>query len=147
MLSDGASFTVDASWILPVAHESVVNQGIRMVGAEGMMEVDTQDRGARGCLRQAIDGRPQTGSGMQTLNAGFFCEGRSPRGDITYSGYGIESIQQFAENVRFLCEGGSLSDLEGGYADGKDGFAATAIAAAVHASAEEGGLTLRVEEL
>lgn len=145
-LSTGASFTVDTSWILPEAHESVVNQGIRMVGTEGMMEVDTQDRGVRGCLREAVDGRPQPGPAMQTLNAGFFHEVADPRGGVRYAGYGIESIQRFVLDVAFLCGGGSLHALAGSYADGWDGFAATAVAAAVHASAGSGGAIVPVEE-
>jgi predicted dehydrogenase len=145
-LAQGASFTVDASWILPVAHESVVNQGIRIVGTEGMLEVDTQDRGARGCLRQAIDGRPQAGPAMHTLNPGFIYESRNALGEPTHSGYGIESIQQFAENLRLLGAGTPLDVLEGSYPDGGDGFASSAIAAAIHKSAEAGGAVVEVEE-
>lgn len=42
---NGASFTVDSSWILPDSFLSMVNQGIRDVGSNGIWEVDSQDRG------------------------------------------------------------------------------------------------------
>ena len=96
VLESGASFSIDTSWILPDTHEAIVNQGIRVVGTEGLLEVDTQDRGARGCLK---------GAGMQTLNLGFFKEQKDATGRSHYSGYGIESIQAFADNISRRAEG------------------------------------------
>jgi predicted dehydrogenase len=146
LLSSGASFVVDTSWILPDGHEAVVNQGLRVVGSEGMMEIDTQDRGARGCLTEPTDGRAQKGPGMQTLNVGFFKEGKDQKGRAQYSGYGIDSIQDFALNVNYLLEGGSLTDLEGTYASGHDGLEATKIAVAAHKSVAAGGAVIPVDE-
>ncbi len=144
MLRSGASFSTDVSWVLPEGHEGVVNQGIRVTGTDGMMEVDTQDRGARCCLRKPTDGRPQVGSGMQTPNLGFFRESRDKLGRPRYSGYGIESIQDFAENVSHLIAGGSLNDLRNTYASGRDGLEASRIAVAVHRSMEAGGALVDV---
>ena len=42
---DGKTITVDSSWIIPNSFSSIVNQQIRLVGTEGMQEVDSQDRG------------------------------------------------------------------------------------------------------
>lgn len=139
VLASGASFSIDVSWVLPEGHEGVVNQGIRVVGTDGMMEVDTQDRGARCCLRAPTDGRPQEGSGMQTPNLGFFRETRDSYGRPRYSGYGIESIQNFAENVSHLLRGGSMEAIRGMYAGGRDGLEASRIAVAVQQSLEAGG--------
>jgi predicted dehydrogenase len=141
VLKTGASFTVDTSWILPEVHEAIVNQGIRVVGSEGMLEVDTQDRGARGCYAA-----PPGSARMQTPNLGFFQENRERKGLPRFSGYGIESIQDFALNVAHLVDGGSLKDLAGAYAGGKDGLEATKIAVAVHESASAAGAVVCIPE-
>jgi predicted dehydrogenase len=128
---NGASFTVDTSWVLPDAFEAVVNQGIRIVGTEGLMEVDSQDRGAEVCTA--------TG-GQQTWNLGFFLEERDPSGRLRWGGYGIDSIAAFAHNVNFLLRGGSLEQLEGRYVDGRDARETTRIAVAAQQSLETGKL-------
>ncbi len=126
--SRGASVTFDTSWILPDGFEAVVNQGLRLVGTEGCYAVDSQDRGAESCL---------TGEGMRTYN-NHFIMGKTDRfGRTIYSGYGIDSLLDFVDNVTFLRKGGSLDRLQGTYPDGEDGLAATRIALAVHRSAEE----------
>jgi predicted dehydrogenase len=147
VLKNGASMTIDTSWILPNGFEAVVNQGIRIVGSEGMMEVDTQDRGARACLANPMDMHSGKEPVMQTFNFGFFAEGRNCKGQPSYRGYGIESIQDFADNLNHLLNGGSISDLAGMYADGNDGLEATRIAVAVHKSVEAGGAIIRLDNL
>jgi predicted dehydrogenase len=126
---NGSSFTVDTSWVLPDNFEAVVNQGIRVVGSEGIMEVDSQDRGASSCF---------TTEKMSTYNLGFFKEGKDKKGETVYSGYGIDSITDFAENVNHILEGGSLKNLDGKYANGNDGKEITKIAVGVHRSIEKG---------
>jgi len=134
----GASFSFDLSWILPDGFEAIVNQGIRIVGTEGLIEIDSQDRGSRVCT---------AGRGMESLNLGFFKETVDPRGRTTYGGYGIESICHFAELVGCLAEGVPLADLAGQYADGRDGLAATKITLAAHASAAEGGRVIELDAM
>jgi predicted dehydrogenase len=147
VFENGASFSIDSSWILPDAFEAIVNQGIRVVGTEGIMEVDTQDRGARCCARDLT--RPQRGksASMQTLNLGFFTESRDKHVRPLYGGYGIASIQDFAENVTHLLNGGTLVDLEGTYPSGRDGLEVTKIATAVHRSVETGGAVIFLDAL
>ncbi len=126
--SRGASITFDTAWILPDGFEAVVNQGVRLVGTEGCYSVDSQDRGTESCL---------TGEGMRTYNNHFIMKTKSKSGGDRYTGYGIESILDFADNLEFLAKGGSLDELEGRYPCGEDGLAATRIAVAVHRSAAE----------
>jgi predicted dehydrogenase len=134
--ADGASVSFDTSWILPRGFEAIVNQGIRLVGTAGLMEVDTQDRGARSCLE---------GEGMRTHNLGFFQEVPAPGGGTTYRGYGLDSIAHFVDNIAYLLDGGALAALAGSYPDGTDGLAATRIAAAVHESLDHGGTPVTLD--
>jgi predicted dehydrogenase len=126
----GATINFDTSWILPEGFEAMVNQGFRLVGDKGMAEVDSQDRGMRTCLK--------TG-GMQTHNLGFLQEKKDKWGNQIFTGYGIESIADFVDNLEFLKKGGDVKKLAGTVtALGADGLAATKMAAAVHESLETG---------
>lgn len=134
LFQNGASFTVQSSWILPDNFEAIVDQGIRVVGSEGMAEVDSQYRGARSCLRQ------NEGTRMSTWNLSLMQERRDASGLPTWVGYGVEAIEDFVENVARLKEGGDLSRIgkDGSISPtGEDGLAVTAIAAAVHESLEK----------
>jgi len=124
------TFQCQVSWILPDAFEAMVNQGIRIVGTEGVMEIDSQDRGAASCF--ADEDR------MATYNLGFFREYQDKSGDTVYGGYGIEAIADFADNLSFLLDGGKLDDLAGKYPDATDGLEATKIVAAAHESLASG---------
>jgi predicted dehydrogenase len=126
----GVSLHLDTSWIMPDRFEAVVNQGIRIVGSEGMGEVDSQDRG----------GRMATGAGQRTLNPAFFLEQTDPDGQTRYCGYGVESIANFVKNIEFLQNGMTLEQLAGTYADARDGLEVTRIAEGVHRSLETGGI-------
>lgn len=139
VLKNGSNFTVDSSWILPETFEAVVNQGIRIVGSEGIMEIDTQDRGARACAFSLSGETAGSAPAMQTPNRGFFFEERDKRGFARYGGYGVTSIQDFGENVNRLLEGASPSELTGAFATGPDGLEVSRIAAAVLESLEAGG--------
>jgi predicted dehydrogenase len=131
-LENDISFQCQVSWILPDAFEAIVNQGIRVVGTEGIMEIDSQDRGASSCF--ASDNR------MATHNLGFFRETTDKTGRTVYGGYGIDAIADFAGNLAFLLGGGPLAELKGEYPDGTDGLEATRIVEAAHKSLDTGDL-------
>jgi predicted dehydrogenase len=124
---NGASFTVDTSWLLPERFEAPVNQSIRLVGDAGLIEVDLQDRGIRAC---AADG-------MTTSNVNFIRWSADKQQRAFRQGYGVDSIVDFVDNVSFLLDGGKLNELAGKYPSGEDGLAATAIAAAAHTSIDQ----------
>jgi predicted dehydrogenase len=126
---NSAVVTFDSSWILPEGFEAVVNQGIRLVGTQGVMEVDSQDRGARACFSDA---------GMQTYNLGFMQQTTGRGGRSLWRGYGIECIADFADNIAFLREGGQAADLPPTAATGEDGLEATKIACAAEESLRTG---------
>ena len=129
VFDDGSTFAVDTSWVLPDRFEAVVNQGIRIVGTEGIIEVDSQNRGAEACT---------AAEGQQTWNLGFFLEERDKDGSPRWSGYGIDSIADFAHNINFLLRGGSLEQLAGKYVDGREARETTKIAVAAHQSLAAG---------
>jgi len=124
------AFQCQVSWILPDSFEAIVNQGIRVVGTEGIMEVDSQNRGTESCF--ASDG------GMTTHNKGFFLEKKNKAGETVFGGYGIEAIADFADNLSHLLGGGTLQDLDDTYPDGTDGLEATRIVEGAHLSLQTG---------
>jgi predicted dehydrogenase len=128
--TNGACVAFDTSWILPDGFEAIVNQGIRLVGEQGLIECDSQDRGTVSCTESA---------GMATHNMSFLRPRVDKQGREVWDGYGIVSIADFAENVNVLLAGGKLADLAP-YPSGTDGLEATRIAAGVHKSLEVGGI-------
>lgn len=128
-MEGGLTCTVDVNWVLPAGFEAVVNQGLRLVGSEGFLELDSQDRGMRYCSSSA---------GMATPNFGALFHEETVFGQKRVSGYFVDAIKDFLINVLFLKTGGSLEQLEGRYPSGWDGLRVTQVAEAVHRSIAEG---------
>ena len=122
---------LQTAWILPDSFEAVVNQGIRIVGSDGLSEVDSQDRGAR---------MASTSGQSKSFNPVFFVETKTPDGRPNYSGYGVESIADFARNVNYMRRGGTLKDLAGRYADAREGLEVTRIVEGLHRSLQSGSI-------
>jgi predicted dehydrogenase len=125
----GANITFHNSWILPNQFEAVVHQGVKLIGTEGIFECDSQYRGGRGCLKDEK---------MRTWNLGIKYRERDKHNRIRWKGYFFSSIADFAENLLFLEDGGTLQDLKGLYPTGEDGLVVTQIACAAHESIEKG---------
>jgi len=123
----GAVFTVDISWILPDDFEALVNQGMRIVGSEGILELDTQDRGFQGSLK---------GERFQTFNLNAANAIETRRGSIRHSGYFIEPVKDFLGMVGRLADGADLDEVAKDYPSGEDGLEATRVSLAVHQSVE-----------
>jgi predicted dehydrogenase len=127
-MEGGLTCTIHVNWIIPMQFEAVVNQGLRLVGSEGVLELDSQDRGLRYCF---------SSDGTMTPNLGAFFSEESPFGQLVH-GYFVDAIKDFVLNVLFLKSGGSLKQLEGRYPSGQDGLRATQVAEAVQRSILEG---------
>jgi predicted dehydrogenase len=125
-----AVFTVDISWILPENFAAVVNQGARFIGTEGILELDTQDRGFSGCF--GVDG-------VKTYNVNSSHAAATAAGGNIHSGYFIDPVKDFLRLVAWLEDGGDLDEIEGRYPSGRDGREATRVSLAVHQSLESGG--------
>ena len=126
---NGAVITYDCSVILPDSHESIVRQGVKIVGTEGFMEVNSQYRGARGCTTQ---------KGMETPNLGMLHRTISRSGQVVQQGYLYDSIYDFVDNLDYLRQGHSLQELEGRYASPEQGIETTKVGVAIHESARTG---------
>jgi len=122
--ADGPQVEVQTSWILPESFPAMVDQSLRLVGTEGVAEVDLRRRGLTFC----------GAAGVGTPNPHFLQPRAAPFGSTETFGYGAAGIESFARNVRALLNGASLGDLDGPWAGASDGLAATQIAAAVDRS-------------
>ena len=129
LFDNGANITFNNCWIIPDNYEAVVHQGIKLVGTEGIFECDSQYRGGRGCLK---------GETMKTWNLGIKYRQKDKKNKIQWRGYFHSAIADFAENLIFLDEGGTLEQLDGMYPSAKDGLAITKIACAAHESIKAG---------
>lgn len=125
LMDDGFSCTIDVSWVIPEGFESVVNQGVRIIGSEGLIEVDTQDRGLRICSDEY---------GMQAINKFAYHSTKNPQGYKEVSGYYVDPIKDFIRKTNYILNGGDFDQLSGSFPTGMDGMIATQIAEAVEES-------------
>lgn len=123
------NFSVDCSWILPKSFPSVVNQGIRVAGSNGLWEVDSQDRG----IFFAIEDSP----GSSIPNYYGMLENENPMYGMVPQGYIAESMLYFLQMINKLKSGMSLKELEGCYPSGDEAVVSTLICETIHQSLEK----------
>ncbi len=126
---NGASFTVDSSWILPESFPSTGNQGMRVIGSKGIWEIDGSDRGTFYSIEE--DQRSNIPNYYAVLETKNIFYKTLPRG------YVIDSMLYFIELIRALKEGVKLSKLDGSYPSGEEALVSTQICEAIHLSAEK----------
>ncbi|MDP2571384.1 Gfo/Idh/MocA family oxidoreductase [Vibrio penaeicida] len=126
----GVSITYDVSWILPRSFPSIVNQGIKLVGEEGIAEVDSQERGY-------FSSHSSESSSLQVNPYGALEQDHPLFGNTT-EGYTFSSMSYFIDVVKELINGRSLSSLEGCYPSGKEALISTSIGCAVDQSLASG---------
>jgi predicted dehydrogenase len=81
--ANGMSINFHNNWITPKDFEGPVNQGHELVGTDGKVESDQQDRGFRWW---------NAGGGSRTSNNHFTRDVNRPDGSQAYVGYGVDSI-------------------------------------------------------
>ncbi len=81
--ANGMSINFHNNWITPPDFEGPVNQGHEIVGADGKVESDQQNRGFRWWNK---------GGGSRTSNNHFTRDVKRPDGSQAYIGYGVDSI-------------------------------------------------------
>ena len=133
---NNACITLDASWILPDKFPSAVNQDIRVVGTEGIVEIDGQHRGVESY--SSFDEK-----GMVENPYGYL-ENENPFTGCSLSGYTIDTMLHFPKMLGQIEKGAPLSSFKGTYADGPQAVLATKIVAAIHKSADNGGITIEI---
>jgi len=127
---NGAVFTVDSSWILPNSFTANVNQNIKVVGSEGIYEVDSESRG----ILSALSSMP----GTATNDTYAFLNEESKFYGSKPSGYAYNSMLYFTELAVMLRNGKTLKELKGYYCDGEEALISVKMAQAVHRSVESG---------
>jgi predicted dehydrogenase len=80
---NGMSINFHNNWITPPDFEGPVNQGHEIVGADGKVESDQQDRGFRWWNK---------GGGSRTSNNHFTRDVKRADGSAAYIGYGVDSL-------------------------------------------------------
>lgn len=130
MFPSGLSVTVDSSWILPGSFPSIVNQGIRLVGSEGVCEVDTQDRGVLSAYSDQ--------SASEVVNPFGKLDTEHPFHGHTVQGYTIESMLYFIDILEAFKSGKPLAELKPYYPNGEEALVSTEMCRALHESAETG---------
>jgi len=118
--ANGAHATVHSDWTLPDEFEARLSQEVKVVGDEGIIEVDLQDRGLRWCGQ---------GQSTQTINPYYV-----HRFNQRIGGYAPEAISCFIRDVQCVQTGQLPESLDSPAATARDGLAATEIAAAVQHS-------------
>ena len=129
VLEGGFTCTIDVSWVIPQNFESLVNQGIRIVGSNGLIEVDTQDRGLKLCT---VDG------GLQSINKFAYHSQATPQGYQAVSGYYVDPIKDFIRKIQYIVNGGDINQVKDSFPSGFDGMIATRVAEAVDESLSSG---------
>jgi predicted dehydrogenase len=126
---NNVTFTVDSSWILPKSFPSVVNQGLRIVGSDGIWEVDSQDRG----IFYAIEDDPRA----NIPNYYGMLETEDPLYGLVPQGYIAESMLYFLQMINKLKAGVPLDDLNNCYPSGKEAIVSTQICEIIHQSVKQ----------
>jgi predicted dehydrogenase len=132
---NGACITLDASWILPECFPSIVNQNVKIVGTEGIVEIDGQDRGMQVYTDQL---RPEFD------NPYGFLYNESSWTKVSLSGYTVDTILHFIKILGELEKGACLSSFNGSYVDGFQAVDATRVSEAIHKSLLKDGKTIVV---
>lgn len=128
----GFSMSYDLSWVLPASFPSIVNQGIRIVGTDGVAEVDSQQRGyfaASATAAVPVEANP---FGVLEYEHPLF-------GPVT-DGYVFQAMSHFIDVLDLVSCGASVADLAGRYPDGATAITAIRVAEAVDRSLASGGI-------
>lgn len=131
--ANGATVSFDISWILPNSFPSIVNQQIRLVGDEGMSEVDSQERG----MLSVYSDTPES----LVINAFGAQEYDHPLWGRQVQGYTFTSMVRFLELLRALKnQDATLKGLKGKYPDGDEAIVSTIIGDAIDRSMASGAI-------
>ena len=127
---NGAQFSIDTSWIIANSFPSIVNQGIRVIGSNGIMEVDSQDRGVCSAFEDEATFVISNPFGALEVERPFY--------GVAPVGYIFGSMIYFTELVCMMKNGAKLEELNGAYPCGEEALVSTQMCEAVHESIKTG---------
>jgi predicted dehydrogenase len=133
---NGAVITLDASWVLPLDFPSAVNQNIRLVGTDGFIEIDGQDRGVQYWTGKTKNTSDQLNNMIN--NPYGYLESPNCITDYSLSGYTVDSVIYFIKLLQKIDAGATVDSLSGTYPNGVESALATRIVETIHQSAETG---------
>lgn len=131
-ISSGRKFVsvIVTNWIDPEATSAMSDQKIKVIGTKGRIESDQKRRG----MTIVTDGK-----GLEEPNP-YFCASYGNDNDISYKGYGIDTICQFLNDVADVERGKlDVSSFEGKRPTFKDSIMQTAILEAINKSLKKSG--------
>lgn len=117
------------NWIDPENTSAMSDQKIKVIGTKGCYEADQKNRGIHIVTDE---------NGIEEPNPDFCSMYGTAAGDISFRGYGIESVLQFLDDVCNIESGAlKIAGLEGRRPTFKDSIITTAIIEAVNKSLAE----------
>lgn len=134
----GKCFTscILTNWIDPEKNSAMSDQKIKVIGTKGRFESDQKRRGITIVTDE---------EGIEEPNP-YFCSAYGPYGEVSYRGYGIDSICQFLNDVAQIENGKiSMKDLEDKRSTFKQSIAPTAVLEAVNESLKKGSQWVNIE--
>ena len=127
---EGSKFTQTllTSWVDPENSTAMSDQKIKFIGTKGRYEADQKNRGITINTDEL---------GVQDINPYFSMSYGTKNGNISWNGYGIESITTFISDVISLEDKKiSLSELQAKRPSFKESLISTAVIEAAHQSLE-----------
>lgn len=126
------------NWVDPENTSAVSDQKIKVMGTKGRFESDQKKRG----ITIVTDNK-----GIEEPNP-YFCAGYGDRHNTSYSGYGIDSVCQFLDDVVQIEEGiRKIQDLEDKRPTFKQSMIPTAVLEAVNRSLKNDGNWVTVKNI
>lgn len=128
----GFTVNYDLNWILPDSFPSIVNQGLRFVGEDGIAEVDSQDRGYFSAYTRD--------SGSLLANPFAAMEYNHPLTGLRTDGYVFDSMTYFIDVLTAFNSGRTIAQLADSYPSGQSALVSTLIGEAVDRSIASGNI-------
>jgi len=124
------------NWIDPEGTSAMSDQKIKVIGTKGRYEADQKKRGI--CL-------VTDAAGIEEPNPDFSAFYANGAGEMTFRGYGAESVIQFVKDVRGIMDGDiSLAELAGKRPTFSEALVSTAVASAANQSLKRNGAWIKI---
>jgi len=122
--------TLLTNWIEPEKSSAMSNQKITIVGTQGRLESDQKKRGLMMVTDKGGVGEPNP----------YFSMPYGKEGRVTYSGYGMRSIEQFLTDAKNISMGlVTVDEIENDRPSFKEALVSTAILEGIHESLTSNG--------